>query len=93
MMIGMFGCFSREALQIEIVVQRAEAGRRQLDLADAAERMALERVVVANVGVLLGLVAPERFTSLAWAILILSVSVSNTWLSISSMSSMLCVSK
>ena len=57
MMTGMFGCFSRQPLEIEIVVQRAEAGRRQLDLADAAEGMALQRVVVADVGMLLGLVA------------------------------------
>ena len=57
MMIGMFGCFSVRRLQIEVVVQRAEAGRRQLDLADAAEGVALERVRVADIGMLLRLVA------------------------------------
>ncbi len=45
-----------QPLEIEVVVERAEAGGRQLDLADAAEGVALERVVVADVGVLLALV-------------------------------------
>ena len=54
------GVLFGEALQVEIVVQRAKARRRQLDLADAAERMALERVRVADVGVLLALVVARR---------------------------------
>ena len=56
MITGMFGCFSASRLQIEVVVQRAEAGRRQLDLADAAEGVAFQRVLVADIGVLLRLV-------------------------------------
>ena len=41
-----------EPLQIKIVVERTEAGRRQLDLADAAEGVAFQRIGVADVGVL-----------------------------------------
>ena len=46
----------REPPEVEVVVERPEARRRQLDLADAAEGVALERVRVADVGVLLRLV-------------------------------------
>src|SRR5690606_4094881 len=52
------GVLLAETLEVEVVVERSESRGGQLDLADAAEGVALERVVVADVGVLLALVLP-----------------------------------
>ena len=54
MMIGMLGVLFGQAPDVEVVVEATEAGRRQLDGADAAEGVRLQRVLVADVGVLLG---------------------------------------
>ena len=82
-----------EPLEVEIIVEGAEAGRGQLDLADAAEGVALERVIVADVGVLLALVVARTLDVLGVGDPDLVDSVSKTWFRIWSIRSMLCVSK
>ncbi len=68
----------RQPLEVEVIVQLAHARSGQDDLADTAEGVGFQRVIIADVGMLFGFVVAERATSLAWAILMCWVRVSNT---------------
>src|SRR6478609_2010867 len=53
---GDVGVLLCQALQVQVVVERAQARRGQLDLADPTERMAFGRALVTDIAVLFRLV-------------------------------------